>query len=120
MTSRRLLAFFILLSMLTVFSAATDSPAPDDGYLTGEMTAALTLSGVLRGDGEGLALERTLTRAEAATLVVRVMGTDNDTRGAAHPFDDVPEWASPYVSVLYRDGIVRGVEETVFGAAKEV
>ncbi len=35
---------------------------------------------------------------------------------AAHPFDDIPEWANEYVENVYAKGIMQGIGDTTFGS----
>ena len=54
-------------------------------------------SRVFRGDQSGaLNWDDTLTRAEAVTMIIRLMGLDEEAQAAASkpsPFTDVPDWA---------------------------
>lgn len=63
-------------------------------------------------------LERTPTRAEAVTMLVRFLGKEEDASklGKTHPFTDVPTWADGYVSYAYENGLTNGMSTTVFGA----
>ena len=72
--------------------------------------------GFFRGSDKGLELDRSLTRSEAAALVVRVMGAETDLPSPSMPFTDVADWAARYVSYLYNAGAVRGVSASRFGA----
>ncbi len=80
--------------------------------------------GLMKGTGvteNGLVLfdlERTPTRAEAVTMLVRFLGKEEDSSksGKTHPFTDVPTWADGYVSYAYENGLTNGMSATVFGA----
>lgn len=73
----------------------------------------VTENGILLFD-----LDRTPTRAEAVTMLVRFLGKENEAQsmGKAHPFTDVPTWADGYVSYAYKNGLTNGMSETKFGA----
>ncbi len=80
--------------------------------------------GLMKGTGvteNGIVLfdlERTPTRAEAVTMLVRFLGKEEDASklGKTHPFTDVPAWADGYVSYAYENGLTNGMSATVFGA----
>ena len=72
--------------------------------------------GLFRGTGEGFDLGRAPTRAEAVTMLVRLLGLEKDADGGnySHPFTDVPDWASPNVALAYEMGYTIGVSATLF------
>ena len=88
----------------------------------------LMLMGLFRGkgvDGNNLpifALESTSTRAEAVTMLVRLMGKEGEAEQNTHstPFTDVPVWAEPYVGYAYENKIVNGISPTLFGSNEEI
>lgn len=61
-------------------------------------------------------LERTPTRVEAITMLVRLLGAEEKAvnMSKTHPFTDVPQWADGYVSYAYENGLTNGVSETLF------
>lgn len=63
-------------------------------------------------------LNRTPSRAEAITMLVRLLGKEKDAlnTGKTHPFSDVPEWADGYVSYAYENGLTNGISDTLFGS----
>ncbi len=90
-----------------------------------EEEAALRLYylGMLNGTGTNVnggidfALDDGLTRVESAVLAVRMMGMEETALQMkyAHPFYDVPEWASAYVGYLYSVGLLDDLLDGVFG-----
>ncbi len=79
--------------------------------------------GLLKGTGtafseEGIELERNANRAEMCTTVVRMLGKEPKAayQKNAHPFSDVPDWASDNIGWLYENYLVNGVSATYFGA----
>lgn len=62
------------------------------------------------GDYKTFDLERSPTRAEAAVMLVRLLGQENAAQKLpyAAPFTDVPAWAQPYVQYLYTNGLASG------------
>jgi hypothetical protein len=77
---------------------------------------ALVALGLLKGTGNGLELTRNATRAEAAMMLVRLLGKETEaaTRAFTHPFTDVPDWADVNVGYLYANGLVKGIDATHF------
>ena len=74
------------------------------------------------GTAKGFELTRSPTRAEAAVLLVRLLGAEEEAlaQGNPHGFSDVPEWASPYVGYLYQNGFTKGVSSTAYGSTNPV
>lgn len=91
----------------------------NDPYAQAEMLKKL---GLFIGTGKGFELERSMTRCEAAVMLVRFLGMEQtvQTGSFRHPFTDVPQWADNYVGWLYENGVTKGVSETKFNAAEEV
>ena len=75
-----------------------------------------------RGTDTGFELDRAPKRSEAAVMLVRLYGAEEEALSLyeagliAHPFEDVSGWAAPYLAWLYSEGLVRGVSETRYGA----
>ncbi len=78
--------------------------------------------GLIRGYGNSLHLEDTLTREQGAVMLVRLLGKEDFVQNNtfAHPFDDVPSWADNYVGYLYQNNLIRGMSETYFGAGRNL
>jgi hypothetical protein len=73
--------------------------------------------GLFRGAENGFELDRAPTRAEAAVMLVRLLGKEEAALSVrdAHPFNDVPAWAAPYIAYMYANNLTRGVSEAAFG-----
>ena len=67
-------------------------------------------------------LDAKASRQEATTLLVTLMGKAEEAKATPVniPFTDVAEWAKPYVSYAYNNGIVAGIGDNVFGANDEI
>ncbi len=110
----------LLLCVLLVSSAvpaALAAPAPDSRHP--EAVEDMVFCGFLQGSpAEGLQLQKSLTRAEAAVLLLRVVGGENEADGSAKqaPFTDVPDWAAPAVSYLWAMGMVNGQTAVLYGS----
>lgn len=75
--------------------------------------------GLFNGRGNGdYAVNEPLTRAEAAALLTRFLGAEQQAQAGrhTHPFTDVPDWASPYVGWLYENGLTNGISAARYGA----
>lgn len=78
--------------------------------------------GLLKGQGSladgtpDLALDETLTRAEAVVLLLRLLAQEESAflSTAEAPFSDVPGWAVPYVAYAWQNGLVAGVDSEHF------
>ena len=102
----------VLLLVPPVLAAETE----DEALWEAQDAAFLQALGILRGTGKGLELDRGLTRAQAATLCVRLLGGEEDALESprSSPFTDVPSWAGPYVGWLYAQGVTNGTGDTTF------
>jgi len=104
----------LLSAALCVIASASDFDA-----------AAKDLSaiGMFRGTANGFELDRAPTRSEAAIMLVRLYGAEDEAKAAfeagtiKHPFTDVSEFTSPYVAWLYTKGIANGTTADTFGSA---
>ena len=65
-------------------------------------------------------LDRSPSREEAVTMLVRALGKDAEAAGMekTHPFADVPAWADSYVSYAWENGLTKGISDTAFGAGE--
>ena len=86
-----------------------------------EAMETLETLGLLRGTGNGFEPERTATRAEAAVMLLRLLGQEAaaEQNAAPCPFTD-GGWASAYLGHAFALGLVRGVTETRFGRDEAV
>jgi len=68
------------------------------------------------------ALGRPLSRQEAVTMLVRLLGKEQEAKDSAlpHPFSDVDDWAAPYVGYAYCNKLTNGISETTFGGSQPV
>jgi len=97
------LLFVLLAATFTVsVSAANYTAAADD----------LNSLGLFIGTQRGYDLDREPTMAEAAVMLVRLLGDEAYAKenNFGHAFTDVPEWASPYVGYLYENKLLDGMD----------
>lgn len=107
-------AFVVVLAVSVIFtaSAASFTSLADD----------LQAIGVFKGTDSGYELDREPTRIEAAVMLVRLLGEEENAATSyssgliTHPFTDVPDWADAYVAYLYANGLTNGVSSFEFGA----
>lgn len=74
--------------------------------------------GIISGDQNGnFNPQNAISRAEMVKLIVSVLGLDITNIPDKPSFKDVPKkhWAYKYVEAAYREGIVAGIDEGVFG-----
>jgi len=133
--NRKLVAMLLCLTMIltsvSVVSAASSSGNAASSFTdvgTGELamaTAVLQGMDVVSGtSATSFNPGGTLTRAEACTMLVKMMGLDSNlTSGAKKTyFSDVPTsaWYAPYVNIAYSNGLVNGYGNGKFGPLDSV
>ena len=72
--------------------------------------------GLFQGTQNGYDLDRTPTRAEAAVMLVRLLGKEDEAKALTYtaPFTDLKGWEKPYVQYLYSNGLANGTNRTTF------
>ena len=72
--------------------------------------------GLFQGTQNGYDLDRTPTRAEAAVMLVRLLGKEAEVKTLTYtaPFTDLKGWEKPYIQYLYSNGLVNGTSRTTF------
>lgn len=84
----------------------------------------LRILGVLKGYSDGsLKLDNPITRAEVATLTVRILGYEDTTiLGTDKVFIDVAsgEWYYKYIQNAYKLGVINGYPDSSFKPAKDI
>ena len=88
-----LLLLAMILSCVPALAAGSSH-----SYTTLQKAEALKTLGLFQGTNKGFELEKTLTREQAITLIVRLLGAEAEAKEKSpeHPFTDVLAWASPY------------------------
>lgn len=115
-----LLAVCLLLAMIPAAYAAQTEAA--------EAADTLYELGLFKGtgtDADGkpvFDLDRAPTRAEAVTMLVRLLGKESEAKSGSWttPFTDVAAWAKPYVGYAYANGLTTGVGKGLFGGGRPV
>lgn len=72
--------------------------------------------GLFQGTQNGYDFDRTPTRAEAAVMLVRLLGKEAEAKTLTYtaPFTDLKGWEKPYVQYLYSNGLANGTNRTTF------
>lgn len=111
---KRIVAF--LLVILTFVSIAMPIHAETNNHQ--QQAEILKELGLFNGGSNGFELNRQPTRVEAAVMLVRLIGKENEAKNGSwsHPFTDVPTWADNYIGYLYSEGLAKGISASVFGA----
>lgn len=115
---KRILTILAATLLLTAAMAGTASASSYDS-----VAEELSAIGVFRGTAGGFELDRAPTRSEAAIMLVRLYGAEDEAKAAyeageiSMPFTDVSETAAPSVAWLYSQGITNGTSATTFGAS---
>lgn len=112
---KKVLSILLTLCMVLSLSAVPVSAASDQAV---SAAAELHSLGILRGSAEDYELDRILTRQEAATLLVRLLGKESEVKTGSWqiPYGDVDEWAKPYVGYVTAKGLLAPYDDSRFGA----
>lgn len=121
---KKLVSIGFAFMLLACAAGAANVGTIDNGYPGDTEAQAQMLCdlGLFRGTENGFELEQPMTRAEAAAMLTRFLGAEQEALAGdwSHPFTDVPDWADKYVGWLYENGLTRGVSETRYGAEENV
>ena len=124
--SRAGIVMLLCLSMLCCVASADTWVFPDvpDGAPYEEAVLTLAELGVITGDNYGnFNPDKTITRAEAATIICRLLGAEYEAKAMTKVvFSDVPakHWAVGYVAKAVELGIISGYGNGKFGPADPV
>lgn len=110
--------FAILLVAVMLMAAVV--PASAYSVKQQDTADALNELGLFQGMGGnlGYALDLNLTRAQGITLLVRMIGKEEEALANTYttPFVDVPAWAEGYVGYAYTNAITNGMGPDKFGS----
>ncbi len=122
---KRITALIIILVMLCSLMPAAAAISVTEALNSANM---LNMLGLFKGVGTksdgspNYDLGRTPTRNEAVTMLVRLLGKEEEAIAGEWeiPFTDVAEWAKPYVGYAYNNGLTGGISPTEFGGDNNV
>ena len=79
---------------------------------------ALNEMGLFKGTDNGYDLENVPTRAQSSVMLVRFLGKEEEAMGLEYtaPFNDVADWAKPYIQYLWQNGLANGYGDGRYGA----
>lgn len=120
---KRLLAIICSLSVCLslvpcVFAASSEQQkAADDLYILGLFNG----TGTLPDGSPNFDLDRTPTRNEAVTMLVRLLGAEEEAQSRSWniPFVDVADWARPYVGYAYENRLTNGTSSNTYSGDEE-
>lgn len=72
--------------------------------------------GLFQGTESGYELDRAPNRGEAAAMLVRLLGKEEEAQKLTYtaPFTDLAGWEKPYVQYLYENKLTDGTSDTTF------
>ena len=121
---KKLVCVCFICLLLTFAAEAANVGTIDNGYPGDTEAQAQMLCdlGLFRGTEKGFELDKPMTRAEAAAMLTRLLGAEQQALAGnwTHPFTDVPQWADKYVGWLYASGLTKGTTATTYGAEQNV
>lgn len=108
----------VLLSVLVLLFALTSATYAVSGDNT-SLATDLKEMGLFSGTDKGFELEKVPSRVQSAAMLVKLLGGEAEATSMkyAHPFKDVPSWATNYVGYMYKKGLTKGISATMFGSA---
>ena len=116
-----LFALLLLLLALPVTAHAMEL-TPEEGANTLYELGLFQGTGVTANGRPVYALNTAPTRAQAVTMLVRLLGKGSEAQAGTWdlPFTDLEDWARPYVGYAYTNGLTNGLSETRFGGSAAV
>ncbi len=123
---KKVLALVVAVAMLASFGFTASAASYSDVASTASYADAVNLLsnlGIITGFEDGtFRPTETVTRAQAATMIVRMRGLADGVEQGATSFTDVAadHWASGYINVAVANGIVNGMGDGTFRPEGEV
>lgn len=122
---KRILTLFLTLAMALSLSVPALAVTAEEAQASAELLYNLNLFRGVGANADGSVdfdLNRAPTRAEAVTMLVRLLGAEDEATAKtwSTPFTDVPDWAKPYVGYAYNKGLTKGMGGNVFGSSSPV
>ncbi len=115
-------AVAMIASMGLVASAASYSDVASNASYADAVNLLSNL-GIITGFEDGtFRPDETVTRAQAAAMIVRMLGLADEVEMGETDFTDVAadNWASGYINVAYANGIINGMGDGTFNPEGEV
>ena len=114
---KRVLCSILCFAMLSLLCL----PVTAAHVSAAEAIETLETLGLVQGTGSGFEPDRSATRAEAAVMLLRLLGQAEAAKSETEPcpFAD-GGWAAPYLSYAAKTGLVCGKSANWFGASEPV
>ena len=111
-----------MISGLMVMGSSAASYADVTSENNVEAIEVLQAVGVMIGDEDGnFNPDENVTRNEMAVIMSNLLALNvSNFTSSSIPFTDVPDWAAPYVTACYADGITSGTSDTTYGGSDTV
>ncbi|MCH4887402.1 hypothetical protein EZV73_07460 [Acidaminobacter sp. JC074] len=116
-----------IISTMLIFAMMFSMIGFAEDFSEEEIASKLYDIGLVSGDGTGLNLNGELTRAEAATFIVKLMGREDTVLKSPSfygmtPFSDVKgdEWYAPFVGYSYMNKVISGYPDNTFRADEKL
>lgn len=113
--------FSKIISIVLVVSIMLVTPVYADNTVKANTLYEL---GLFKGTDSGYELDKTLTREQAVTILVRLLGEEENVLDAEfyEVFTDVDSnrWSYPYIMYCYENNITKGTGEDTFSPEDEV
>ena len=113
----------VTMALAAALLAVPATTLPAAAYSSTQQNTAEALNHLelFLGTGSGFELDRQMTRVEGITMLVRMLGLEDEADKAPHhPFQDVDGWADDYVSCAWSKGLSNGVSSVRFGSTMEL
>lgn len=119
-----LCAVIFIVPLFSVYASAS-SGTSTEGWVrpSGTLYADfLHKLGLFHGTNKGFELEKKFNRDEAAVMLVRLLGAEDEALAGEYviPFNDVDDWARPYVGWLLERKLTLGISATEFGSKSAI
>ena len=114
------LSSIMLMGMMVV---GTGAASYDDVTAEHNVEAieVVKAAGIMEGDDKGdFNPDAKVTRNQMAVIMCNILDYNVAQYKGTAPFNDVPEWAEPYVAACYTHGIITGYDAKTFGGEDQV
>lgn len=118
---------FRIISLILVIALSFGMVSFSEDLSEQEIASKLYQIGLVSGDGSGLNLDGGLTRAQAATFIVKLIGREDTVLGSPSfygmtPFTDIKgdEWYAPFVGYCAMNKIISGYPDNTFRAEEKL
>lgn len=114
---RQILALLLAILLLTSTALATSFPDVDESAVYADAAEYLNEIGVMQGDTQGnFNPNQTVTRAQMAAIICRMLGEADNLVTDGARFTDVPVsyWANGYIARGAELGIINGYQDGTF------